>query len=69
MFNAEINVISSSQIGVKYLIIWCIGAGILPAESRERIELLPGNEGKAFPGWSCSGESWPHAVMVRCRKS
>lgn len=48
-FNAEINAMPSSQIGVRYPIIWCREAGVLPAECRARLELLPGNGGKVVP--------------------
>lgn len=39
----------SSQIGVKYQIIWCREAGVLPTECRARLELLSGNGGKVVP--------------------
>lgn len=72
MFNAEINAMSASQIGVKYWIIWCREAGDLPAECRTKLELLPGNKDKVAPHrlvfrWrkltTCSGgETWQKLV-------
>lgn len=40
-----------SRTGVKYQIIWCREAGVLPAECRARLELLPGQ--------SCSWRAGP----------
>lgn len=39
----------TSQTGVKYQIAWCREVGVLPAECRARLELLPGNGDKVAP--------------------
>lgn len=52
----------SSQTGVKYQNIWCGGAGVLPAECRARLELLPGNGDTVVP----DGKVFCQRKMTAC---